>query len=333
MKTLRTSVKALLGSAYFHSMPGQRRLRQAGVVLMLHRVLPTDQEAALPHRQSLCIGQPSFEHLLVWLQRHFDCVPLEQLLQSPAGGRPQLALTFDDGWRDNAELVYPLLARYEVPASIFLSTDFIGTQRGFWWESIGETLWQLAQHPDTKPLLEALAGVAHPVPAQLLESHFSPARSLALAAYLQSLKDLLATQLQQLADLCPVPEHPQAMTWEQVQDMERSGLIRFGPHGASHAILDQLADEELTSEVIRSRDMLAKQCTAPLPVYCYPNGNHDARVRAAVAAAGYSHALSTQSGLVQSGNELLALPRIDLSHAAAARPALLTWRLLQGAYA
>lgn len=142
---LKQHFKRLAGMAYLNSF-GRTRLGEAGVVLMLHRVLADEGAANLPHRGPLCVGRNSFEHLLRWLRRHFDCVPLEHLLLYPGGDRPRVALTFDDGWRDNAEQAYPLLERHEVPASIFLSTDFIGTGKAFWWEAIGETLWRQPEH-------------------------------------------------------------------------------------------------------------------------------------------------------------------------------------------
>lgn len=97
-------------------------MQGAGVILMLHRVLANDRAADLPHRNELCVGPKAFEHLLVWLRRHFDCVPLMDILapNSLRSERPRVALTFDDGWRDNAVNAFALLQKYQVPASIFL---------------------------------------------------------------------------------------------------------------------------------------------------------------------------------------------------------------------
>ncbi|MGC5698731.1 polysaccharide deacetylase family protein [Pseudomonas sp. NFXW11] len=330
---LKQSLKRLLGSAYLNSF-GRARLSEAGVVLMLHRVLADSAAASLPHRAPLCVGQSQFEQLLQWLRRHFHCVPLQQLLEFPGADRPRLALTFDDGWRDNAELAYPLLERYEVPASIFLSTDFIGSHQGFWWEAIGETLWQQADSPGAKPLREQLQALDLAPPEALLRRGVDPARSRALGAYLQRLKTLAPQTLQTLADSCPATAAPHALDWAQVQRLERSGLVRFGPHGASHGILTGLDGSALRADLQRSHQALQEHCQAPLGVYCYPNGDHSPQVRAAVAELGYRFALGTQPGLIEAeGNSLLALPRIDVSQANAARPGLLAWRLLQGARA
>lgn len=329
----KQSLKRLLGSAYLHSL-ARVRLRDAGVVLMLHRVLADDSAASLPHRAPLCVGQQHFEQLLRWLRRHFDCVPLEHLLEFPGGARPRLALTFDDGWRDNAEVAYPLLERYEMPASIFLSTDFIGSRQGFWWESIGETLWQQPDSAASRPLLAQLRALALAPPAELLQAGNEHARSRLLGEYLQRLKGLAPHSLQALADSCPDDHAPHSLDWAQVRHLERSALVRFGPHGASHGILTRLDGPALHADLQRSHAALQQHCQAPLGVYCYPNGDHSPEVRAAVAALGYRYALGTRPGLIEAeGNPWLALPRIDVSQASAARPGLLAWRLLQGARA
>ncbi|WP_207816432.1 polysaccharide deacetylase family protein [Pseudomonas sp. 50_B] len=330
---IKQSFKRLLGSAYLHSF-GRIRLSDAGAVLMLHRVVADSAQASLPHRAPLCVGQGHFEHLLRWLRRHFDCVPLQHLLELPAGDRPRVALTFDDGWRDNAEVAYPLLERYEMPASIFLSTDFIGKRQGFWWESIGETLWQQADSAAAQPLLTQLRALALAPPPELLQPGASRARSSILGGYLQQLKGLPPQTLQALADSCPDDSAPHSLDWAQVQRLERSALVRFGPHGASHGILTRLDGAAMRADLQRSHQALQEHCQAPLGVYCYPNGDHNPEVRAAVAELGYRYALGTRPGLIEAdGNPLLALPRIDVSHASAGRPGLLAWRLLQGARA
>jgi len=99
-------------------------------------------------------------------------------------------------------------------------------------------------------------------------------RSLTLLHYLQGLKALDPMMLERLTDECPQESQPQALDWHQVRAMESSGLVRFGPHGASHAILTGLDDVRLGEEISRSRDALLNGCNRPLPVYCYPNGDN-----------------------------------------------------------
>ncbi|MHC8318952.1 polysaccharide deacetylase family protein [Pseudomonas sp. LB3P31] len=326
--------KQTSGWLYLNSSVGRNQLHGAGVILMLHRVLSNDRAADLPHRNELCIGPKAFDHLLGWLTRHFDCVPLMDILQPTQrpSQRPKVTLTFDDGWRDNAVHAYPLLLKHQVPASIFLSSDFIGSRQRFWWESVGETLWGSHGEEPRKHLIECLQHAGRSLPV-LLDDVDVQRRSLALLRYLQSLKTLPPRELSRLTDECPAESLPQALDWQQVRALENSGLVRFGPHGASHAILTGLDDRTLTEEIRRSRDALQNGCNRPLPVYCYPNGDNDARVRQQVADHDFPFALGTATGIYRGDGEPLALPRFGVSQRVARNPQLLSWRIYRGARA
>lgn len=329
MRKIRSLFKQAVGLSWFASPSGRASLRRRDCILTLHRVLASDAEAALPHRRALCIGAGAFERLLVWLSRNFDCVSLEELLGERAGVRPRLALSFDDGWRDNAEVAFPLLKRYQIPASVFLATDYIGTDKRFWWEALGETFWQRPH--EATALMQALAGLNLTVPPALCIPAPTAERSRAIGRFLQQLKPLPAQTLDELTRYCPAQGPRDALDWQQVEDMEASGLVRFGSHGAGHAILTQLDKPALEDDLRRAASALVRHCKAPLGVFCYPNGNHDAQVRAAVSAHGYRYALASQPGLLGHDSSPLALPRIDVSHEAAVNPALLSWCLFQGA--
>lgn len=329
---IKQLLKRTSGWLYLNSSVGRQQLHGAGVILMLHRVLANDHAANLPHRNELCVGPKAFEHLLAWLKKHFDCVPLMEILQpgSLRSERPKVALTFDDGWRDNAVNAFPLLQKYQVPASIFLSTDFIGSRQRFWWESIGETLWNSHGEKARAHLIECLQQLGRPLPA-LCDDPDVQRRSLALLHFLQDLKTLSPQDLNRLTDECPQESLPQALDWQQVRSLEASGLIRFGPHGASHAILTGLDDQTLDEELSRSRQALLNGCNRPLPVYCYPNGDNDERVRQHVANHDFRFALGTGTGIYRGANDPLALPRFGVSQRTARNPDLLSWRIYRGA--
>ena len=116
-----------------------------------------------------------------------------------------------------------------------------------------------------------------------------------------------------------------------MRSLEASGLIRFGPHGASHAILTGLDDQTLDEELSRSRQALLNGCNRPLPVYCYPNGDNDERVRQHVADHDFPFALGTGTGIYRGANDPLALPRFGVSQRTARNPDLLSWRIYRGA--
>ena len=329
---IKQLIKRTSGWLYLNSSMGRNQLQGAGVILMLHRVLANDRAASLPHRNELCVGPQAFGSRLLWLRQHSTCAPLMEILQpnSLRSERPQVALTFDDGWRDNAVNAFALLQKHQVPASIFLSTDFIGSRQRFWWESLGETLWGSHGDKARMHLIECLRSIGKPLPV-LCDDIDVQRRSLALLHYLQSLKDCDSQALERLTDECPQDSLPQALDWHQVRAMEASGLVRFGPHGASHAILTGLDEVRLREEISRSRDALHNGCNRPLPVYCYPNGDNDERVREQVANHDYPFALGTATGLYRGAGDPLNLPRFGVSQRTARNPELLSLRIFRGA--
>jgi len=64
---------------------------------------------------------------LRWLAEHCDVMPLRTLVTQPAprNGRPQVAITFDDGHVDNYEFALPLLVEHRMPATFYVTTGYI----------------------------------------------------------------------------------------------------------------------------------------------------------------------------------------------------------------
>ena len=106
-------------------------LRKAAVVVAFHRIEDTDDS------DSLSIGVEMFERYCRFFRRHFQVVPLRELVSAlerrePVGRR--LAITFDDGYLDNFENAAPVLERLSLPATFFVVSRFIGSTIVPWWD-------------------------------------------------------------------------------------------------------------------------------------------------------------------------------------------------------
>lgn len=100
-----------------------RALEPRVTVLLYHRV---SDEA----RDNLTVGIAQFERQMALLRRHCDVLSIEETLSMqsiPRSDRPQVAVTFDDGYADNFLHAAPILARHRVPAAFFVSTGIVGT--------------------------------------------------------------------------------------------------------------------------------------------------------------------------------------------------------------
>jgi peptidoglycan/xylan/chitin deacetylase (PgdA/CDA1 family) len=119
------------------------------------------------------------------------------------------------------------------------------------------------------------------------------------------------------------------MSWEEVTEVAQSGLIEFGSHTASHPILTTLNNNEIQEELKRSRyQLLEHKVVDPKFIpFCYPNGDFDVRIKSMVEDAGFSAAVTTQSGWNNPDEEIYALRRIGLHQDVSSNDALFGCRI------
>jgi len=122
--------RAASAAAYFTGVEEQRHglaMKDRGVVLMYHRVLSDARPDVDP---GMYVTSTAFERHLRLLKSRYELVTIDAFGEWMAGrqqyARPPCAITFDDGWRDNYDVAFPLLRRYEAPATVFLVTGWIG---------------------------------------------------------------------------------------------------------------------------------------------------------------------------------------------------------------
>lgn len=79
-------------------------------------------------RHELYVATDTFEEQMAFLKRHRTVVPLSSIAEGrlPSSGSPRVAITFDDGYRNVLTVAAPILARYGLPATVFVPTRWIG---------------------------------------------------------------------------------------------------------------------------------------------------------------------------------------------------------------
>lgn len=260
-----------------------------------------------------------FSTLMRWLGAHTRVVPLSEMVDAVAAGRPcadalEVALTFDDGLASQYRLAYPVLRELGLSATIFVCPELID-QRRWLWNHEARARWSrldCAARAEASRQLGAPAADAAGVVAWM--------KTLAAGARMQA-----SDQLRDLTrDFRPTVEEMAAydmMTWEQVMAMD-ARCITIGSHTLSHPILPLLDDAALERELADSRLQLEHRLGREIPLFCYPNGSTDARVRAC-ASRHYRAAVSTEEACLSEVVDLWNLPRIPLS----SDLALSAWRL------
>ena len=106
------------------------------VILTYHRVCPENDNWSL---QS--IKPQLFKQQMEYILKKYEIISLHKLAKYICEEKslPQKAIiiTFDDGYLDSYLYAYPILKEHHIPATIFLATGYIESNRLFWWDEIG----------------------------------------------------------------------------------------------------------------------------------------------------------------------------------------------------
>lgn len=266
---------------------------------------------------------------LRYLRRHYRVLPLEMALaelsssiasretphKAQADRRPLLAVTFDDGYRDNYTHAFALAQELEVPITIFLIPGYLEKGAPFWWlesdrlvrqAGVAEvTLDGRTYRLDDADERKALA--------QLIDAHARYATSVAeREAFLTTMREVLEVSAQTPETDEDLLSRP--LIWTQVHEMATSGWVSFGAHTMHHPVLACLVDEaEVQREVRDARVVLERELGFPVRIFAYPIGQPEhigEYGRRAVLATGYQWAVSTLCGSNTTQTDRYLLRRI-----------------------
>jgi peptidoglycan/xylan/chitin deacetylase (PgdA/CDA1 family) len=296
--------------------------RRHALILMYHRFSSGGEEANVWPSSGDKTPAKVFAEQLEYLTRRYNVVPLSRLAESMNHrGRPQAqlaAVTIDDGYRDAYEVAYPLLRRFGAPATLFVPPDFIDRRAWIWTDK--------ARFLTRRAVSQRLAIKIGGPPARLnLDDPMSrrDAADLINERLKRLPEEIKEEEIERMArDLgVPLPQTPPdefgPIAWAEAREMQANG-IEIGSHTMTHPILTKVSDERLRSELQESRSRLEEVLRRRIEQFCYPNGDHDERVRSEVALAGYRVAVTCVSGLNKRGDDPLTLRRIhterDLAH-------------------
>lgn len=270
------------------------------VILTYHRVLEKWEPTLDYSQPGMVVTAATFERQLSFLAQHFDIVPLGTLLDEANGGparRPRCVVTFDDGWRDNYEVAFPILRARRIPAIVFLTTDFIGTRRVFWHT---ELIYLLRHGEPSRFARHAGSLAAYPrAVRESLRRWAGPPGSPGAGdvdAVVESVKatceepviDRLIETLARSAGLHRplLPERRFFLDWDQVREMAAQGF-EVGSHGLSHRILTRLPGHDAAQELARSRAAIEHHLGRDVRHFAFPNEDANDALIASAARAGY----------------------------------------------
>ena len=263
-------------------------------ILTYHRV-NDDDDPFLP-----AVPTQVFKAQIRHISKTYTVLPVDALVDCMNRGRlPRnaIAITFDDGYRDNLTHAAPIVARHGVPATIFLATGYIASTSRPWFDEVAVAF---------KTTRVTMARM----PWGSLELHTQVDRLATLNQAWAWLKSLPEDEFDEgfhriLEALAPYHSTPNGhgangmLDWDDVKVIAGLGFS-LGAHTVSHPILSRVTTGRARREIEDCRDMIrAATGTAPR-AFAYPNGapaDYTDDVLRLVRQAGFTCAVTARFGV------------------------------------
>lgn len=298
-------MKAAVAKAVAHVLSSWRSSSRL-CVLTFHRVLET-HDPLRPFEPT----HESFDALLGVLRRSFNVMRLDRAIAAlDRGALPAraLAITFDDGYRDNHDIALPLLRKHGVEATFFIATGYLGGGVMF-----NDVVIEAVRDTRLRELTaEWLNGEA--LPLDSVESRYHAIHRILPVVKKMRLEERGAC-ISRLCDSLGIdPVRNLMMDAEQVRALHRSGM-EIGAHTIHHPILKSLPAEAARDEIAASKRQLEALLDDRVIGFAYPNGrpgiDYDSAVHPAQAQqAGFAYAVSTRWATVSRESNRFELARV-----------------------
>lgn len=301
---------------------------------MYHRITPPTETI----QAGMYVTPETFEQHLQLLAKYFKVISLTEFhsylgnKQENSSDKPLCVITFDDGWKDFHDSAYPLLEKYNFPATVFLPTNFIDSDIKFWTDDFAHLLvnrraTSFKQTVDDNKLdiIDYLDKLSGSFDTQL-EAGLAYLKKFSAA----EIKEILLV-LSDVWQVDPGNVERDFLNWREISEMRESGLVAFGSHTVNHQILTTVEEEVVRSELddsrktLLERNMFDDSCIS----FCYPNGNYTREIADLVGASGYDLAVTTQKGWNHVTADKFTLKRIGIHEDISSTDALFACRIAE----
>jgi peptidoglycan/xylan/chitin deacetylase (PgdA/CDA1 family) len=306
-----------------------------GLILTYHHIVEVPSDP-----WSLCVRPQHFAEHLEILKKRAQPLHVRQLSQSLQNEQMKdlaVVVTFDDGYADNLHNARPLLEQYDIPATVFLTTGYIGDKREFWWDELDRLLLQPGKLPGVLRL--SINGTTQQWDlgdaAYYSQELWQRGRSwrvsadppssrhslyLSLWRLLQRLREKerqsVIMELRAWANEEPKSrETHRALSVEEVSSLAGGGLIELGCHTVTHSVLSVLPVTTQREEIQYGKTYLEDLIGRPITSFAYPYGSerdYTMDTISIVQESGFECACSTRGAVVTRNSDRFQLPRFQV---------------------
>lgn len=217
----------------------------------------------------------TFEEQVALISRFYKPFTVSEMVERHYEGNDlpphSIAITVDDGYKDFYDIAWPILKKYKVPATFYVTTGFIDGRLWLWPDQLK---WLLRNAPTSTESVQ-LKGMklTSSVADTGVDQFFEQLVALLLGmpdeekhACLEELARNWSLKLPETA-----PADFQAASWAQLEELQAGG-VEIGGHTVSHPSLGRVGLEQAEREIVGCSTELNEHLGVQPRTFCYPNG-------------------------------------------------------------
>jgi peptidoglycan/xylan/chitin deacetylase (PgdA/CDA1 family) len=247
-----------------------------------------------------------FDRIICYLKIRYKLVSVEticELHQGHIDNNSCCHVTVDDGDKTFFDIMFPILNKYKVPASVYVSPKMCMEQSNYWFQEI--------QGYNKAELKKTIADVCN-LPLTILQEYKT--ESIFKTMSIHQIYEVIE-RYQELTDT-PV-KTCQNMTVNDLVYVEKSGLVTVGAHTLNHPILYNEDDAKCKYEIKESVCELSTILKHEIKYFAYPNGipnlDFTEREKSYLKEVGINLAFTTESRNMSSSDHPMCIPRYCIS--------------------
>ncbi len=305
-------------SALFH--------RRRPIILTFHGVT-SDLSDPVCNAEGLHLHRPIFERLMAHVARNYQVVPVARIADWLEGRAavPEraVAITFDDGFRNVLTDAAPVLQRLNLPATLFVSTNFVFNGEMLWPDRL---LAALQMTRETRFIVDVPGDDGSMTMTLDISTRAAKLETnhLINAACKRAGQEKRLALVQHAIERLGVEEAALARAWDGFRPIDPEELkqlpgfgITVGAHTCSHPILALLSAADQARELSESKRLIESVTGTTCDEFAYPNGgprDFSTQTNRAVMEAGYRCAFTTIKRRVSADDDRFEIPRCTLTH-------------------
>jgi len=285
----------------------------AAVILRYHSV--NDR----PEQYASTIGCDSihqaaiFERQMELIAKQFSAVSMADIVLFLKGEkslpRRAIAITFDDGYKDNCRFAAPILNRFGIPATFYVLVDSVDRSQAPWYCRLRHIFWTARKANWADPEMGMIHDLSN---SERRDRAFLRAAEFCSKSSASAREELLRNAARELEPESFPNESDLMMTWDDARTLVKSGHI-VGSHTMTHPNVAQVSAADARSELADSKLKLERELGEPVTHFSYPhpalNPQWNEATLKITEELGYTAAVTTTAGAVRADARPLAIPR------------------------